>query len=214
MHYASVMKRKIIRIILTILSLIGLDPGSGMAFAEETSAEASEQGEELALSDASAEELRFFAVNAGYKDNEATSSQNYDFFVLEKTTEDALVLGGYKVVYSNSSGNEAGSVVFDAAEELQSQYLVLSFSKSPQYQGKNEDYLYNFGSSGLASTGGKLSLYKDDELIEDICWGKLECKYQIPKFSATEEGNYSAVLRDGEFVQEKYYPEIDESAII
>ena len=213
MHYASVMKRKIFRIILTILSLIGLDPGSGMAFAEETSAEASEQGEELALSDASAEELRFFAVNAGYKDNEATSSQNYDFFVLEKTTEDALVLGGYKVVYSNSSGNEAGSVIFDAAEELQSQYLVLGFSKSPQYQNKNEDYLYNFGSSGLASTGGKLSLYKDDELIEDICWGKLECKYQIPKFSATEEGNYSAVLRDGEFVQEKYYPEIDESAI-
>jgi|GEM_PF-2094186 hypothetical protein len=184
-------------------------------FAEDDSMGASDrENEELPLPDMPIEELRFFAVNAGYKDNMVVSTQNYDFFVLEKTDDEPLSLGGYQIIYTNSSGNAVGELNFDVRQELQAQYLVMGYSKSPQYQDKSEDYLYSFGTAGLASTGGKLSLYKDDELIDDICWGKLECTNQIPKFNTTEQDNLSVVLHEGEFIQEEYYPEIDETAIV
>jgi len=206
------MKEKIFRIILLIASLMSLSPGP--VFAEDVSLGAPErENTDLPPDDEIIEDLRFFAVNAGYKDSEAVSTQNYDFFVLEKTNDEPLLLDGYYVVYTNSSGSEAGGIVFDVRQELQAQYLIMGYSKSPQYQDKSEDYLYNFGTAGLASTGGKLSLYRDDELIDDICWGKLECTHQIPKFSTTEQDNLSVVWREDEFVQEKYYPEIDETAI-
>ena len=209
------MKDKIFRIICIISSLICLDPGPTLVFAEEeSSVETPAQGtaEDESLLGASTEALRFFAINAGYKDD--SSAQNYDFIVLEKTSDEPLALGDYEVVYTNSSGNQAGAITFADEQELHSALLVLGFSKSPQYEGKSADYLYNFGSSGLASTAGKLSLYNNEALIDEICWGKINCEQQVLKFATDAESNFSAVLRDGEFVQEKYYPEIDETAII
>ncbi len=205
--------KRIIQIIFILSTIICFDSGPTFALEGEASAETSEQGTEETLSDVSAEELRFFAVNAGYKDSDAVSLQNYDFFALEKTDSGPLALAGYEVVYANSSGNAVGSVVFSEKQLLQNQMLIIGSSKSPQYSTAPSDYLFNFGSSGLASTGGKLSLLKDGEVIDEVCWGKLECAHQIPKFATGEDANYSVVLRDGEFVQEKYYPEIDEAAI-
>ena len=206
--------KSITKIILIAICLISLDPGS-RSFAEEiSSGETPEQGieSEVTLPDASSEELHFFAVNAGYKDE--ASSQNYDFFVLEKPTEEELELGDYEIVYLNSSGNNAGAVSFESNAVLNLPYLVLGFAKSPQYEGAPSEYLYSFGTAGLATTGGALQLYKNDELVDSVCWGKLECEHQLTKFATSLQDNYSFVLRDGEFVQEKYYPGIEDSAII
>ena len=205
--------KRIIQIIFIISTIICFDPGPTFALEEEASAETSEQGAEETLSDVSVEELRFFAANAGYKDSGAVSSQNYDFFALEKVGSEPLALAGYEVVYTNSSGNTVGSVVFNERQLLRNQFLIIGSSKSSQYSAASEEYLFSFGTSGLASTGGKLALLKGENIIDEVCWGKLECAHQIPKFATGEEANCSAVLRDGEFVQEKYYPEIDEAAI-
>lgn len=49
--------------------------------------------------------LYIYALNAGYKDADGVSSQNYDFVEL-KAMEDDLSLDGYRLVYTNSVGNE------------------------------------------------------------------------------------------------------------
>lgn len=155
--------------------------------------------------------LYFYAMNVGYKND--NSSQNYDFFELRKSDDSELRLLGYEIVYTNSNGNEAGRISFADSESMVEESLVFGFAKSPQYENSDGKYLYAFSSSGLASTAGKLGLYQSGELIDEICWGKIMCDKNLPKFSATEEDNYSAKLVDGEFVSEKYYPEIAENAI-
>ena len=62
-----------------------------------------------------------------------------------------------------------GEFTFGEYVYLTSEYLVLGYKGSPQYQDAPETFLYNFSSSGLASTAGKLELYYRDELIDEVC---------------------------------------------
>ena len=160
-------------------------------------------------------ELWIYAANAGYKDS--ISDQNYDFIELRKSTEDPLSLAEYSVVYFNSSGNEAGRISFTEAQTLTDSRLVLGFAKSPQYADFAESpYVYNFGSSGMASTAGKVQILRGNYTIYDICWGKLECDHPNPKFATKQEDNLSLVRCEeeqceSEFIQSAYYPEIIET---
>ena len=99
--------------------------------------------------------LSFSAVNAGYKDD--LSSHNFDFIELRKTGDD-LPLADYKITYYNSSDNPSGEISFGENAMLVADSLVLGFHNSPQFSELPEEYLYKFGSSGLASTGGRLQL--------------------------------------------------------
>ncbi len=152
------------------------------------------------------------AVNAGYKND--SSSQNYDFIELSHDGDGEFSLDGYSLLYFNSAGNESGKVSFAQGQTLVSKSLTLGFAKSPQYLDyQGTSYVYNFSSSGLASTAGKLQLFHGEELIDEVCWGKLSCKNQWHSFSTKEPDNYSLVRRDDAFVEEKYYPNIEEVII-
>lgn len=154
--------------------------------------------------------LRFSAVNAGYKTDE--SSQNYDFIQFYRPSDDIPhSLADYRITYTNSSGNPAGELTFSEHLYLAGDYITLGFKNSPQYQDAPEYLLYNFSSSGLASTAGKLELFYRDELIDEVCWGKLTCAQQFPKFATSESDNQSIVLLPD---TEPYFAEIDPDAVI
>ena len=120
-------------------------------------------------------------------------------------------MDGYSLVYFNSSGNESGKITFQSGQTLTSERLVLGFAKSPQYLDyQGTTYVYNFGSSGLASTAGKLQLFHNDSLIDEVCWGKLICENQNRSFSTKEADNHSLVRAEDGFMEEKYYPDIEE----
>lgn len=167
--------------------------------------------EDSELSDFELPPLYFYAVNVGYKDDD--SSQNYDFFELRKSSEEDLLLDGYSIIYTNSSNNPSSPLSFQNGTNLRSESLVLGYSKSPQFSDAPAEYLYNFSSSGLASTAGKLSLYYEDELVDEVCWGKITCDKQIAKFLTTEEGNQSYVFESGEMTPQKYFPELKLDAL-
>ena len=151
--------------------------------------------------------LRFYALNAGYKDD--NSSQNYDFVALEKQIPDALELASFRIIYTNSSGNEAGGISFADNLVLTADQLVLGASISPQYSDHaGTYYVYDFGSAGLASTAGMLQLYQGTEIIDEVCWGKLTCANNLGKFATKMDDNYSFVRGEEGFTAEKYYPEI------
>ena len=160
--------------------------------------------------------LFFRAVNAGYSDD--NSSQNYDFIEIGKRIDDELELSGYRIEYYNSSDKLAGEIEF-ADSVLQSDRAVFGFDKSPQFLESSPRYVYSFGSSGLASTAGRLVLMMGEETVDEICWGKIKCEHQFTKFATKTEDNYSAIRCfedecEEEFTFEKYYPEINEDAIV
>ena len=122
-----------------------------------------------------------------------------------------MLLDRYSLVYYNSSGNESGKIAFQPGQTLVSKRLVLGFAKSPQYLDfQGTVYAYNFGSSGLASTAGKLQLFHENNLIDEVCWGKLTCQNQGHSFSTKEADNQSLIRAEEGFVEEKYYPNIEE----
>jgi hypothetical protein len=160
--------------------------------------------------------LVFSAVNAGYKDEQF--SQNYDFFELTKTIPDDLDLSSFKIQYFNSSDNLAGELEFPESTILRGNSVVFGFSKSPQFQDASARYLYNFSSSGLASTAGRLRIVQGEAAVDEICWGKLVCEQQLPKFATKQEDNRTAVMCrsddcEASFTLQDYYPSIIEEAI-
>ena len=162
--------------------------------------------------------LRFHAVNAGYKDD--SSAQNYDFIELERIVEDYLELSSFRIIYTNSAGNVSGEISFAENLRMLGNRLVLGASVSPQYSSADGSYyLYDFGSSGLASTAGMLELYHGEDKIDEICWGKLECDNSYAKFATKLEDNYSLkrcskeCLDGVDFTMEKYYPDINFESI-
>ena len=163
--------------------------------------------------------MRFYAVNAGYKDEK--SAQNYDFIEFERLSYSDLSLAPYRITYTNSAGNLAGEIAFADNLVLTTDHLVLKADvSSPSIAEENSPYLYNFGSSGLASTAGKLELYQGEHKIDEICWGKIECTEKYAKFATKEEENYSLVrcvglcTDDRTYNLAKYYPDININSII
>ena len=159
--------------------------------------------------------LFFRAVNAGYKDD--NSAQNYDFFELGKTVADDLDLSAFKIQYFNSSDNLAGELEFAEPTILRANSVVFGYQKSPQYQDAPARYLYNFSSSGLASTAGRLRIVQGEKIIDELCWGKTSCDQQLPKFATKQADNRTAVICQKDctelFSLEEYYPNIQEDAI-
>ena len=160
--------------------------------------------------------LTFSAINAGYKNDE--SAQNYDFFELTKNVQDDIDLSSFKIQYFNSSDNLAGELEFTEPSIMRANSVVFGFNKSPQYQDASARYLYNFGSSGLASTAGRLRLMQGENVIDELCWGKLTCDLQLPKLATKQEDNRTAVIcrtADCEAVYslQEYFPGINEDAI-
>ena len=66
----------------------------------------------------------------------------------------------------------------------------------------------------MASTAGMLQLWLDEEKLDEVCWGKLECAQILPKFSTSVADNFSYLRQtDGTYVPEIYHPEINPEAI-
>ncbi len=160
--------------------------------------------------------IQFHAVNAGYKDD--NSSQNYDFIELAKTDASDIDITPYKIEYYNSSDKLSGTISFPELSLFQGERLILGFAISPQYAESPSPFLYDFGSSGLASTAGRLRLILNDELIDEICWGKISCDNSYSRFATSAEGNLTAIrcLTDecqNDERYQKYYPEISEESL-
>lgn len=158
--------------------------------------------------------LYISAFNAGFKDD--ISSQNYDFIELSRSSEEELDLTGAELRYLNSSGNLAGTITFPEYHFLRADRLVLGFKNSPQYADYIDTiYSYYFSSSGLAATAGALQLWQDETMLDEVCWGKISCSHNVPKFATTATANLSYVRdSDGIFTPQIYHPEINPDAIV
>ena len=161
---------------------------------------------------AEAAPLEIYALNAGFRNE--NDSQFRDFIQLRRASAENLSLAEVRLIYFNSSGNQAGEISFPGNALLVGEFLTLGFAKSSSYADYvGTDFVYNFGTAGLSSTGGALRLIVGDQIIDELCWGKNECKNQYAKFATGADANYSLVRQADGFALEKYYPDIDLQAI-
>lgn len=120
-------------------------------------------------------------------------------------------MSSYRLVYLNSNGNPSGEITFGEYDFLSGNRLVLGYKNSPQYESAPEQYLYAFSSSGLASTAGQLELYHDEQLVDVVCWGKLQCANSFDKFS-TASDNQTICLQS--YCDADYRAELNLVAIV
>lgn len=168
-------------------------------------------------------ELVISAINAGYTDGE--TKQNYDFVEIYNTTGEPVSLDEVRIEYINSTGSLAGNVAWAKGVTLNAEYLVLGYAKSPQYESARKEYLYNFGSAGIASTAGYLRLSYREKVIDEVCWGSATCAQNLYKFHTSKELNMTMrrCVVDGllegcangtNFEPANYYPDINEGALM
>ena len=96
------------------------------------------------------------------------------------------------MLYKNSKGKEQ-EFKFSEHYILSSDYLLISAKYSELSENYNQDFVYDFGSSGLSSSGGELKLYQDEELLDELCWGTASCENHHEKFKTKPEQNQSLV---------------------
>lgn len=144
-----------------------------------------------------------WAVNPGYRVDD--QSDVGEFIELVNLSNDRVDLTGFSLYYTNSSGNRSLLLAFPDNSLMQGERVILRYSKSPE---KNEsDLVYT---TSLAMSAGPLELWRDDDLLDELCWtGKTNCA------KAFKSSNPTTLVRDLEkasFVhKEEYSPMFDKT---
>ena len=97
----------------------------------------------------------------------------------------------YSIKYVSPSRKEKSAQLPQSL--LASKYITLSSFNSNLIQGDNKALTYNFGQNGLAASGGKLILYEEQEPIDEVCWGAVECENHYEKFLMQSDKNQTLV---------------------
>lgn len=146
-------------------------------------------------------DLAIKAINPGYKVNGV--SEVGELIELKNLSGGALELGGYKLRYTNGSGNSSILLEFPDGAVLNGETLLLRYTKSPEHE--LADMVYT---SSLALSAGPLEILYKDEVVDAVCWtGKTGCE------KAFKSADPTTLVRDfddnlyGHFAE--YIPEFD-----
>lgn len=153
LKYNILMQSKLVLIIFFIASIV-LTPLNSV-YAEEKS-----NLPKLIIS-----EVQTSGADSGTSKNE--------FFELYNPLESDLDISGWKVVYTNSSGNDTDVINFDSYLVPSDAFIIVMNSQSADTFMKDivADFTYAFGSSGLAATAGALSIYNElNEIVDYVKW--------------------------------------------
>ncbi len=144
------------------------------------------------------------AINPGYRVNGV--SEVGELIELWNVSGGSLELGGYKLRYTNGSGNATFLVEFPEGAILNGENLLLRYAKSPEHE--LADMVYT---SSLAMSAGPLEIIYKDQVIDKICWtGKTDCEKSF------KSGTRTTLVRDLEKNSfehlEEYNPEFEPDA--
>ena len=126
------------------------------------------------------------------------------------TSDDMTSLAGLKIGYTNSSGNTVFLAEFSKYIWMAGETILLRLASSPKSELAHEQY-----TKTLALKAGPLTLIKDDEIIDSVCWnGKDECSVAFDSKNPTtlvrnfESGDFEHLSDyEPEFVLENMYTE-------
>ncbi len=135
---------------------------------------------------AEAEEQGLFikAINPGYTVDEKSNIGEF-VELARKNTDTPLLLTGYILGYTNSSGNFSILLEFLEDSWMTGENIIL------HYSGSSDGLAHLTYLKTLAMKAGPLTLMKDGEIIDSVCWtSKNEC---LSEFKPT---NSTTIVRD------------------
>ena len=146
------------------------------------------------------------AINPGYSIDEKNNVGEL-IEIGKKNSDEMVSLAGITIGYTNSSGNDSTLFEFPENSFLTGESILLRLASSPDSELAAANY-----TKTLAFKAG-LSLKKDNEVLDEVCWtGKTGC------YKDFKSSNPTFLVRDletGEFVhKEEYEVHYDENAYL
>lgn len=123
------------------------------------------------------------ALNPGYTvtENDDKFSDVGEFIELLNLTDAPLVLAGYSLRYTNTTGKTVSLFTFPEGSYMTGKHLLLRYYKSPEAESSDLTY-----KTSLAMKAGPLELYYEDEIVDQVCWtGKTGCTKEFKNDSST-----------------------------
>ena len=147
------------------------------------------------------------AVHPGYtKDGKSNVGEMIELRVVGASPDNSISLAGLKISYTNSSGNEY--VLVEITEDLRMKAAgeVILIRLAGASDGADANLTYT---KTLAFKGG-LTLYKNEEVVDNVCWtGGEGCEKAFSSSKPTvlvrneETGEFEHVLEDEYVVEYK-----------
>ena len=136
------------------------------------------------------------AVNPGYSiDGKSNVGEMIE--ISRRNSDSSISLAGIIVRYTNSSGEQV-LVEFPEHSYFSGETILLRLASSPGSELANLTYKIKGTSSGLTQSSGPVTLLKDDEVIDSVCWvdGEEGCHR---KFKSGSGESLVRNLETGEF---------------
>ena len=132
--------------------------------------------------------LYIVAVNPGY--TVSGKSDHGEMVKLRKLSDNSLSLAGVSLVYIDPNEATYTLYEFENGDEMTGESLLIKYKKAPDATEGTFDAVYNARS--LVQSGGILKLVKNNETIDEICWGSVR-NCATPKFTS---GSKTTLVRD------------------
>ena len=157
---------------------------------------ASAVDDEQAIINENIPELFIRAINPGYTiDGKSNVGEMIE--ISRKNSDAPISLAGTTVGYTNSSGNNSTLFEFPENSFLTGESILLRLASSPDSELAATNY-----TKTLAFKAG-LSLKKNDEILDEVCWtGKADC---YKEFKSSNPTFLVRNLETGEFEHLKEY---------
>ncbi len=109
------------------------------------------------------------AINPGYTID--GKSNVGEFIELRKLDEDEVLLTGFSISYTNTSGTKSTIFEFPEGSKMTGETLLLKLASAPEAELSDATY-----TKTLAFSAGPLELMAGDEVLDSLCWtGKDDC---------------------------------------
>ncbi len=132
-------------------------------------------------------DLIISAINPGYNIDEEKNVG--DFIELRNLTNAPLVLAGFTLRYTNSTGKTSNVFTFPEGSYMTGKHLLLRYHNSSTSDMADANYKVD-----IAMKAGPLALYYEDQLVDTVCWnGSKACERE---FKNTVNNAPTTLVRD------------------
>ena len=151
-------------------------------------------------------EIYIKAVNPGYR-IDGINNVGEMIEISRRDSDAPISLAGLTVGYTNSSGNEFVLFEFPENSLMAGETILLRLASSPGHELAAENY-----KKTLAMSGG-ITLERDGELLDEVCWtGKEGC---FEEFKSSRPTTLVRNIETGLFEHlEEYEPDFDEDSYV
>lgn len=119
------------------------------------------------------------AVNPGYTIDGIRDVG--EFIELQRTIDDSLLLAGYSIRYTNSSGKSTTLVNFSEGSSMAGESLLLRLARSPDSDQSDATYM-----TTLAMSAGTIEVFYNENVVDRICWSDKAETDCLPAFKSAK----------------------------